>query len=222
MSNVFDDGRLGCWIISPSRGRDRFPKLKAFGITDVFLPALVSSKSDLVAARSAGLFAHAWEAVDGRDVNTYAASVLGNINRLGPGAFDLNTEFNDDAKMEPFIRGLMPRLRNTRPNYYFRLNIAPRKGAFVPTDLVQNDPKLYVCEQNFFGNMQARYAEDEAFRDMYEKGVPLHKAAICYGAHVEAQGHGSGRFPSIPNLPFRHLQRGCIFNDDLLVDAGLI
>lgn len=220
--NVFGKDRLGCWIIDPTRGRGRFPKLKSFGITDVFLPALISSGSDLVAARSAGLFAHCWEAVDGRTVEDYAISVLENIERLKPGAFDLNTEFQTDAEIEPFIRKLIPKLRKVRPNYYFQVNIAPRKGRFIPTDLVQSDPKLYVCEQNFFGNMQARYSEAEAFLDLFEHGVPLHKANICYGAHIQAQGSNGQRLPSIPNLPFRHLSRGMIYQDDLLADAGLI
>lgn len=223
--HVFEDGRIGVWNVSLANLVDRLPKFKAFqhgSITDVFLPSAATA-ADAKKVRDGGLFVGQWWSVDGLSAEDYAKRALADIKRTTCGAGDLNLEMGDDVKLAAFIRRAVGLLRQSRPGFKFRINIAPRKGVFLPRDLILTDSNLYACEQNYFGNMEQRFSEAEALQDLLDAGVPIRKAAICYGAACEVGGvTKKQRVNILPNFPVHGIRRGVIFTDDLLVEAGLL
>ncbi|MGH7347331.1 MAG: hypothetical protein ACREK4_20670 [Candidatus Rokuibacteriota bacterium] len=220
--HVFEDGRIGCWIVSVSAlDAGRLAALRRLGFTDLFLRG---PDGNLVAKRAvlkAGFTGcHAWWAVDGLTAAQYAARALADVARWSPGAGDLNVELGSDAALEPYMRVAVGAIRAAKPNYRLRLNIATRKAGFLPIDLVQNDPNLYACEGAYFGNMDSRYSEADALDDLLAVGVERRKAAVCYAGAVAVGGiTGTQRVAGIPQwLP----RRGVVFQDDLLAEAGLL
>lgn len=229
--HVFEDGRFGCWIVNPSRLQARAPALRALGVSDVFLrgpDGNATTKAWAIAAPPNGggfVGCHAWWAVDGLTVTAYAARVLADVARWKPGAGDLNIELANDVALEPFIRGVVTAIRAQRPAYNLRVNLAARKGGFLPIDLLQSDEHLYACEQvagDVPGlNMALRYSEADAIDRLIAAGVPREKASVCYAG---AFRHGTASsFTSWPGLPdgFRPV-RGVVFQDDLLAEVGAI
>jgi hypothetical protein len=202
--------------------KDRLPKIKAFAngqITDIDLPR-EAQPSDMTKVRQAGFFAHLWTTPHGLTGVAYASQVLGDYDRLRPGAVELNVEVPDN-QLEDYMRGVHAAIRAVRPYLRLRFNIAPFKAAFLPVDLLQQDPNLYVIEQAYFGNMDGRAAENEILRDMDEAGVPQEKSSVMYGAHVSS-ALGKPRVPALPALTIRALKRGSVYQDDLMVDAGYL
>lgn len=224
--HVFGDGRLGCWIVNLAALPDRLSRLRAFGFTDLFLrgqdgtPAL---KASVTAAGFTGC--SAWWAVDDLTAANYADRVLADVTRWAPGAGELNIELSNDPALEPYIRTVVARVRAKRPHYRLRVNVAARKGGFLPIDLLQNDPQLYACEQTYgdtaAAGMALRFSEADAIERMVSAGVPIGKAAVCYAGAVGVGGNtGTERVAGVPN-GWKPL-RGVVFSDDLLADAGLI
>ncbi len=227
--HVFGDGRLGCWVVNLPALRDRLPRLRtALGgsLTDLFLPRSCTAQ-DLADVRRAGfLGAHLWSAVDGLTAAQYVQRWRDDILRLTfQGACELNIEQGNDVALEPYIRAVVTGLRQHFPARRLRLNVAARKGGFLPVDLLQADPQLYVAEQAYFDSptlsMAARYSEADALSNLLEAGVPFAKAALCYAAACTVGGvTGTRRVNTIP-LGWG-LRRGVIFHDDLMAEAGLL
>lgn len=215
--HVFGDGRIGCWF-TPSTNfsdklRDRVSKIRALGMTDAFLPrqAAISDK-DLV--RQAGSFVALYETPPhGMNAKDYAAQTIADVNRLAVGVVELNIEGLLDDKIGTFVRDTWSEIRKVKPNLRLRINVVPFKGQFLPATLFVDDAQLYVIVQNYFGNMDARVAEDEIVRDLVDYGIPKQKVSVMYGAHI-----GQPRVRSLPVIRFR----GSFYNDDLLADAGYI
>lgn len=223
--HVFGDNRLGCWIVNLSALPGRLSRLRALGFTDLFLRGPDGTVELRKQVAAAGLFAHAWWAVDGLDPDDYATRALSDIARWQPGAGDLNIELGNDPDLDPYCRTVVGRVRRERPNYRLRLNIAARKGAFMPADLLQSDPQLYVTEQVYgdssAGGMTLRFSEADALDRMIAAGVPRHKASVCYAGATGVGGRtGVERVYGVPNgwLP----TRGVVFHDDLLAEAGVL
>lgn len=226
-AHIFGDDRLGCWIVNLGALGDRLARLRGLGFTDLFLrgpdgtPAL---KQQVLAAGFSGC--HAWWAVDGLTATAYASRALADVQRWGPGAGDFNVELGSDPALEPYMRAAVGAFRAKRPNYRLRLNIAARKGGFLPIDLLQADPQLYACEQSYgdspVGGMTLRFSEADALDRMVAAGVPRHKAAVCYPGAV-AIGGVTGPTQRVNGLPNGWLPlRGVVFQDDLLAEAGLL
>mgnify|MGYP001587508146 CR=1 FL=1 len=224
--HVFGDGRVGLWVVNPGNLPDRLNTIKAFAngmITDVFMPQS-SYPTDMNLLRSNGLNAHLWTVPGALSEQAYAAQVLSNINRLAPGAVELNIEVEDQL-LGPYVRTVLGALRFARPSYRFRVNIAPYKASFLPGDLIIKAPHLYLAEQTYYGDM-SRVSEGEALMDMLDAGVPLPKCSLCYGAAMPLPGQVA-RVPSLPTLFYndrlvRKLRRGIIFQDDLMVEMGML
>lgn len=220
-AHVFGDKRLGVFIVDPERGISRLDKFKNLGITDLFFPGEISSKDHLKKGRDKGYSSHIWVAVNGRTVAQYVGLVDDSITRTGAGACDLNMEFGDDSKMKAHIRETMKELRADRPQYRFRLDIAPRKWDFIPVELVVADPQLYVTIQNYGGNMEFFFSAPDQENGLRAVGVPDGKISTMYAAHCRTTaGAGDPRVPCLPTS--WTIQRGCIYQDDLLTDAGYI
>lgn len=184
---------------------------------DTFWPR-TSSAADLKAARDGGLYAHLWVAVDGRDAQTLVAETLADIARLKPGALELNVELGTDAALKPYIEQVLAGIRAQKPNLRIRLNLAPWKGFAIPALLLQSAPTLYVCEQNYTGNMDGLLSPADVYLDLTAWGAPPSKVTVCYAA--QCQVLGSPRIRTLPDLT--RLRRGLIYQDDLMVDAGLL
>jgi hypothetical protein len=217
-AHVFGDGRLGCWIIPSSnlvdKLRHRVPLIKtAFGVTDFFLPREAGNLEKQV-VRNSECFVALWEPPPhGKSAAEYAAQALGDTHRLSVGALELNIEGVPDDKLSAFVTEAVRAIRTVKPQLRLRVNLVPFKARFLPALLFQSDPQLYLIVQNYFGNMDARAAEDELVRDCTDFGIPAGKVSIMYGAHI-----GQPRVRALPSIRFR----GSLYQDDLLSDAGYI
>ncbi len=219
-NRVFED-RLGLWIVSSANLPDRLPKIKAFQggiIRDLFLPRSAELTA-MQRVRDAGLYAHLWAAVDGLSATDYANRTLLDIQRLGPGAVDLNIELGSDPPLAAYIRGVAELIRPRRPSYRLRINVAPWKAFALPSDLLASDPYLYACMQNYEGNMDNLLSAADVLTNLDDWGVPLSKATVCYTAACRVLG-STERVRTLPDL--LRLRRGVIFSDDLMAEVGLL
>lgn len=219
--HVFGDGRIGIWVIQSSgltdKLRHRLPQFKQFGVTDIFLPRQ-ATLADKTLVRDAGYFAALYETPPhGLNADDYAAQALADLDRLKLEALELNIEGIADLTLARFITDTVAKIRAKRKALRLRINVVPRKGAYLPASLFQSDAQLYLLVQEFLGNMDARVAADELVRDVVERGIPRYKVSVMYGAHCAART-GDDRVPSLPEIRWR----GSIYQDDLLADAGYI
>jgi len=213
-NRVFED-RLGLWIVNPANLPSRLPGIRAYGIKDVFLPR-TADPSDLDSVRAAGLYAHMWAAVDGLSASDYANRTLLDIQRLAPGAVELNVELGADLPLAAYIREVVELIRSKLKSKRLRINVAAWKAFALPGDLLRNDANLYACEQTYAGDM-ARYSEGDVLANLLD-WIPAAKATLCYGAAGPVPG-SSGRVCTLPDLTRRN--RGVIFQDDLGAEVGL-
>lgn len=225
--HVFGDGRVGLWVVNPANLNDRLPKIKAYRggqITDVFLPLVQSTASDAGKVKQAGLFAQGTlVGASLMSADAFADLAIQRIAQVGTGALEANIELPNDALYNPYIRTFMGRFRATRPNYRVRVNIPWRKGGFLPVDLFQEDPNLYVDEQSYFdppGSTMHPASQADALENLLDAGVPIAKASVCYGAAGPVGGITGTQRVSL--LPEWAPSRGIIFQDDLMVEAGLL
>jgi hypothetical protein len=217
---VFED-RLGLWVINPANLPDRLPRIRAFGggiIRDLFLPRS-STLADFARVRQAELSAHLYVSPDGLTVEDYAARTLADLARLKPGAIELNIELPSDPPLAPYIRAAVAGIRAQRRHLRLRVNVAPWKGFALPGDLLVSDPALYACEQNYGGNMQELYSAADVLDDLRLGGVPAEKRTVCYAAACQVLD-SPARVRTLPDLS--RTRRGVIFQDDLMVEAGLL
>lgn len=227
--HVFGDDRLGLWIVNLAALPDRLPKIRAAlggTITDLFLPHSCT-REQLDSVRAAGFVgAHLWAATDGLTAGEYVSRWRSTIARLRfNGACELNIELSSDAALEPYMRTVVGGLRGSYPQRRLRLNVAARKAPFLPVNLLETDPHLYVTEQAAFDSpersMAALYSFADVMLELLDYGVPAFKASVCYPAACTVGGiTGSQRVNTIP-LGWK-LRRGVIFQDDLMSDAGLL
>lgn len=215
-NRVFED-RLGVIVINSANVPGRVPGFRALGIKDLFFPR-TADPAHLAAVRAAGLYAHLWTAVDGLSATDYANRTLLDIQRLAPGACELNIELPSDPPLKQFITDTVRLIRTVRPLYRLRVNLAPWKAFALAGFNWVTDPNLYVCEQNYEGNMDNLLSAADVLQDLLSYGVPPAKATVCYAAHCQVLG--SPRLRTLPNLS--RVRRGTIFSDDLLADAGLL
>jgi hypothetical protein len=217
---VFED-RVGLWVVDPARGVARRNAIKAFAgglVRDVFLPR-TSAPAHFASIRSVGLNAHLWSAVDGLDAGDYVARFLADRARLNPGAADLNIELGADAPLPTYVEAVVRGIRAHLPKYRLRVNLGAWKGFAVPVELLEADPNLYVCEQNYLGNMDELLSPADVLADLTANGAPEAKATVCYAAQCTVLGSPE-RLRTLPDL--RRVHRGLIYQDDLMVDAGLL
>lgn len=217
---VFED-RVGLWVVDPARGVGRLQAIRSFAgglIRDVFLPR-TATRDHFGAIRKAGLNAHMYAAVDGLSAEAYVARLLADISTLQPGAADLDIELGQDQPLPAFVEAVVHGIRAHRPSFRLRVNLAPWKGFAVPAELLATDPNLYVCAQNYLGNMDELLSPVDVLADLLDHGAPARSAAVCYAAACVVLG-SSGRLRTLPDLSRAH--RGTIYQDDLMVDAGLL
>jgi hypothetical protein len=218
-NRVFED-RVGLWFVDGDRGCSRLPAVKAFAgglIRDVFLPR-TATPAHFAAVRNAGLYAHLWVAVDGRDAPTMVANTLADVARLRPGAVELNIELGSDAGLKVFVIEVVKGIRAKRKNLRLRLNVGAWKAFGLPRFALERDPNLYACMQTYLGAMEPVSAGD-CYHELLGYGVPESKLTLCYGAAGPVPPNGE-RVCTLPDLARR--RRGVIFHDELMADVGLL
>lgn len=214
---VFED-RLGIYVRGTEELRRRLPSMRALGISDFFLPR-TATKVDLDAVRNLGGAAHMWWATDGLSAKDYAERALADIAQKGPGAGALNIELHDDPPLRQYVEDVLRIIRAKRRLYRLAIDFAPFKGFAIPQQRILEDPNLYVRAQNYGGNMDFFFSPSEVKDDLEAWGAPKAKATVLYAAACRV--HGSpDRQRVFPEL--RWPMRGCVYNDDLLSEVGLL
>lgn len=217
---VFED-RLGLWVTSPAELPGRLARIEAFAggaIRDLFFPRDAGVDA-FRRAREAGFSAHLYAAPDGLAADAYAERVLADNERLNPGAIELNIELGSDLPLPEYVRRAVALVRRELPRKRLRLNLAAWKGFAIPADLLARDPALYVCEQNYLGNMDELLSAEDVAANLRAYGAPPAKVTVCYAAACRVLG-SSSRLRTLPDLS--RLRRGVIFQDNLMVEAGLL
>lgn len=219
MADRVFENRLGVWNITPSKLPDRLAGIAAHGIRDVFLPRSASA-SDVAVVRAAGLTAHLWAAVDGLSARDYANRVLLDVQRLGPRGIDLNVELPDDTALPSYLREVRLHIRSARPNLRIRFNLAAWKAFALAGLPWTSDANLYACTQAYDGSgMDNLLSPADQLTDLLGYGVPAERATVCYAAQCRVLGSPE-RLRTLPDLS--RSQRGVVFSDDLMADAGLL
>lgn len=216
--HVFGDDRFGLWFMQPTHLADRLPKIKAAipFMTDIFLPP-GATKTDKATTLNAGFFASQWTAAHDVTATQYGNQSVTHLNNSGAGSLELNIE-KPDTIINQYIRDAVKAVRAKKPLLRLRVNVAPFKGQFMPMDLFQQDPNLYLVVQAYGGNMDEIFQSFEVHNNLVAWGAPADKVSVMYAAHC-APGVGKPRIPALFSLG---RFRGSIYNDDLLTDAGII
>jgi hypothetical protein len=218
-NKVFED-RLGVYVINPANLHARLPGIRAFGIRDVFLPRTALGEA-FGWVRAAGLYAHLWTPTDDLSARDYANRTLLDVQRLGPGAVELNIELPSDPPLAAYVAETYRLIRSKRKALRLRVNLAPWKG-FALAELQTawgKDGNLYAAEQNYEGNMANLLSPADVLSNLLDWAVPRERATVCYGAHCRVLGSPE-RLRTLPDLA--RTKRGVIFSDDLMADAGLL
>jgi hypothetical protein len=215
-NRVFED-RLGIYIINAANVAHRLTSIRGLGIVDVFLPR-TAEPAHFAAVKAAGLFSHLWTADDGLPAAEYANRTLLDIQRLKPGAGELNIELPSDPPLHSYIATTLELIRKVRPAMRLRINLAPWKGFGVGA-LDWTDHNLYVAAQNYEGNMDNLLSPADVLGNLLDYGVPRMRATVCYAAACRVLG-SPDRLRTLPDLA--RLKRGVIFSDDLCANVGLL
>lgn len=214
---VFED-RLSIYVRGTEELRRRLPAMRALGIIDFFLPR-AATKADLEAVRQLGGAAHMWWATDGLSAKDYAERTLADIAQKSPGAGGLNIELGDDPPLRQYVEDVVRLIRAKRRSYRLAIDLAPFKGFAIPQKRVVEDPNLYVRAQNYGGNMDFFFSPSDVKDDLEAWGAPKAKVTVLYAAACRVHGSAT-RQRVLPEL--RHPMRGCIYNDDLMSEVGLL
>jgi hypothetical protein len=247
--------RVGWWVNDPTDtstlDANRLKLIAAFAggmISDVFAPptitkAQVATITKTPTANPVGTLRFQLRdqpiKLGGTPAETpqqFAQRVHNNITRLSPGTVDLDIELNDDV-LAGYMRSVIVELRKLRPTFLLRPNIDPNKIDFLPVDLIQNDPNLFVAVQTYYGDM-ARVGEWKILKHLERVRVPADKVNLCIGAAARAKVYlndGSGTTPwkrvaAIPDIAYADqivdyakVQAPClIFSDGLAQQVGLV
>lgn len=231
--SAFDDGRVGLWVNS-TINLNRLPEIATVFngmFTDVFVSYSANRDSlDKIRAtkRPDGTFlkAHLHAVPGALAAPDFALRVHQAIARTAPGVVELNIEEKPDIGREGadytrYISDTLQAVHATDPFMRFRVNIAPYKAEFLPTELIASTPQFYACEQTYYGDM-SRVSESEALEDLLDYLIPPTRASVCYGAQDEHRDRLV--LPTIfyKGLAVRKLARGIVFSDDLLAELQLI
>jgi hypothetical protein len=222
--HVFGKNRLGLWAIENVSLTDKLehilPRVRVPlpNLTDVFLPANASTVAKSV-VRQNGFYAHVYLVANQTPAADLAKAGLEARKRLGTGAleFDLEGSALTDATMKVYATDLVGTIRKTHPNLAIRLNVPPYKGYCIPVKLINEDPELFVIAQAYHGNMDGRLSESDVLLDLLRYGIYEAKAKIHYAVMA-----GNPRRLVLPEPTYKPLTEGSVYDDDLLMDAGLI
>lgn len=222
--SVFGRGRQELWVASNANLKDKLahylPRLRnpLPHLTDIFLPpeATLDHKSQV---RAAGFFCHTYVVAEGLDPAALAKKALDARRRQGTGAleFDIEGSAVNDANMSSYIKGVIAAVRKNHPNLPFRINVVPYKGQFLPVEVINDDPKVFLVVQSYGGNMDILFPADEVKQEVVYYGMNPDKVSVMH-AVMCAPKPGMPRQVTVPAVR----DKGAFYIDDLLLDAGLL
>lgn len=226
---VFGENRLGLWVMANASLTDKLkhvlPRARKPlpNLTDIFLPASASvAAKDVV--RQNNFFAHLYVVAHDTTAENLAAYALKRRRDLGTGAIEFDLEGSavqpDLPTLAEYATNLVAAVRKTNPNLPIRLNVPPFKGYALPVDLINEDKNLYVIAQAYFGNMDGRLSESDVKDDLLDFKIDPAKVKIHYA--VMAGPDPSNRQVVLPNAAYKPLTEGSVYDDDLLLESGLL
>ena len=225
-SHVFRANRLGLWVIPNANLKDKLnhilPRVRVPlpNLTDIYLPP-EATKEHRDICRANGFFVNTYDVVHERAPGALADEMLAKRNFLRTGAIEIDLEGAavqpDIPSLSNWARAFMARVRQSNPNLPVRFNVPPFKGYALPIDLIVADPQLFVIAQAYYGNMDGRLSEADVLLDLLNWGVPQDKVKIHYAVMAN-----SPRTLVLPGASYKPLTEGSVYDDDLLMDAGLI
>lgn len=254
--------RVGWWVNDPSDtstlDANRLREIAGFAggmITDVFAPPMISTSQVTAITKTAAAVVGTLRfqlrdqpiklgGTPSEEPERFAQRSSDAIGRLGAGAVDWDVELADDvlagymrSSLDFFRRSVTKPGGTGRKTFLVRLNIDPNKIDFLPVDLLQSDPNLFVAVQTYYGDMSA-VGERKILKHLERVGVPEEKVSLCIGAAARAKVYlndGSGTTPwkrvsAIPDIAyndriinFAKPQGPClIFSDGLAQQVGLV
>jgi hypothetical protein len=226
---VFGPGRVGLWVIPNANLTDKLKHVlpRARGpipnLTDIYLPP-EAQKSHADQCRQAGFFVNTYDVAHTTDPALCAKRMKAHRALLKSGALEIDLEGAavqpDKPRLADWTRAFHKEIRRTNPNLPVRLNVTPFKGYALPVSLINNDPHLHVIVQAYFGNQDGRLSEADVLEDLLDWGVLRQKIQIMYA--VLAENPQQQRVYAMPNPEYKAITKGSIYQDDLLIDAGLL
>lgn len=228
-AHVFGANRVGLWVVPNAGLTDKLkhvlPRVRGPipNLTDIYLPP-EADKSHADQCRQAGFFVSTYDVTHATPPGVAATNMLAHRAKLKSGALEIDLEGAavqpDKPNLASWATAFVKKVRATNPNLPIRLNVTPFKGYALPIGLINDDPQLYVIAQAYFGNQDGRLSEAEVLMDLLDWGVPRHKASIMYG--VLCENPQQQRVYSLPNPEYKPITTGSVYQDDLLLDAGLL
>lgn len=225
--HVFGTNRRGLWVATNANLTDKLkhflPRLRGAipNLTDLFLPpeAAASHKDQ---CRQADFFVHTYDVAHSRTPEQFAKDALAARKRQGTGALELDFEGGaiNDQNLAGYIAATVRQVRKTNPNLPLRINVVPWKGVFLATlelrRMVADDDQLFIIAQAYGGNMEELFAADEVWRDIATRGFHGSKVSVQHAIMCRW-----GPLPRQVTLPSLR-DKGSLYIDDLLLDAGLL
>ncbi len=229
---------VALWVNEGSRGAQRARNIKNYGggtFGFVSMPLTTTSPTDAATCRAAGLRVNLH--MDATGVAERDALWLSTaIDQLAPiGLVEINNEL-PDASIGPYTVAVVREFRARRATWPLRIAVAPNKHGFLPGSLFAGDPNLHASMFTYYGNMQGRYSEATALKQLLDIGVPKQRAAVIYAAACDVFDPQTGKWHRCLTLPSVFLSEtgtnralvvgplggGPVFSDDLLADMGQI
>lgn len=226
---VFGPNRVGLWVVPNSGLTDKLkhilPRVRAVipNLTDIYLPK-EAVKSHADQCRSFGFFVNTYDVTHADSAVTVARRMLAHRALLKSGAIEIDLEGAavqpDRPALAAWATAFVNEVRRTNPNLPIRFNVTPFKGYALPVALINNDPKLAVIAQCYFGNQDGRLSEADVLEDLLDWGVERSKVQVMYG--VLCDDPKGKRVYSLPNPEYKPITKGSVYQDDLLIDAGIL
>lgn len=228
-SHVFGPNRVGLWVI-PNEGLTAklahlLPRVRVPipNLTDIYLPP-EAQRSHRDQCREAGFFVHTYDVTRNDAPEVVAARMLKKREELGTGAIEIDLEGEavqpDKPNLAAWATKFVGTVRRTNPKLPVRLNVTPYKGFALPVTLINSDPQLFIIVQSYFGNQDGRLSEADVLEDLLDWGIARPKIQIMYP--VMAENPQGDRVYTLPNPEFKPITKGSVYQDDLLLDAGLL
>lgn len=226
---VFGPNRVGLWVVQNAGLTDKLKHLlpRARGpipnLTDIYLPP-EAQKSHADQCRAHGFFVNTYDVAYNTPAAESARRMLAHRAVLKSGAIEIDLEGTavqpDKPALAAWATLFHREVRRTNPNLPIRFNVPPYKGYALPVALINNDPKVNVIVQAYFGNQDGRLSEADVLEDLLDWGVLREKIQIMYG--VLCDNPQQQRVYSLPNPEYKAITKGSVYQDDLLLDAGLL
>lgn len=232
-AHVYKDNRRGLWVapvyfngvFDSGRTRDKLvhvlPRVRAVipNLTDIVLPPeCTTTHREIVLAN--GFFHQMYDVAQSRTAIRFADDALSRFGSQKAGALELNFEgggIGGDGNLAQYVTTAVGRVRAKKPNLPIRCNFVGYKGQFIPRDLINEDPQLFVAVQCYGGNMDEQYAPTDVVDEIVAWGTAREKVTPMFPIMCSPS---LGKPREVTLMQTRN--KGAYYIDDLLIDSGLL